>query len=118
MSLDIYLETPTKCPHCGKRIGEGMEVWSANVTHNLGAMADEAGIGDMVWSPEKVGIKMACQLIEPLRAAIETMKSDPERFRKLDAKNKWGTYDNFVPWLERLLGACREWPNAEVKVSR
>lgn len=38
MSLDVYLR-PNKCPYCG-RADEG---FSQNITHNLGAMADEAG---------------------------------------------------------------------------
>lgn len=40
------------------------------------------------------------------------------RFRAYDSPNGWGTYDNFVPWLEKYLAACEEYPDAEVRVSR
>ena len=39
MSLDVYLEKP-KCSTCG-HVGL---VYEANITHNLGPMAKEAGI--------------------------------------------------------------------------
>lgn len=113
MSLDVYLE-PDKCPHCG-RSGEG---FSANITHNLTEMAHEAGIYEVVWRPEECGIQKARQLIKPLRKAIAEMKADPERFRQHNPPNGWGTYDDFVPWLERYLEACEEMPGAAVRVSR
>jgi hypothetical protein len=34
-----------------------------------------------------------------------------ERYRALEPENKWGTYDNFVPWVERYLAACEEYPD-------
>ena len=38
---------------------ESEEVYSANITHNLGGMADEAGIYEALWRPEEVGIAKA-----------------------------------------------------------
>jgi hypothetical protein len=113
MSLDVYL-SPNKCPHCG-RADEG---FSQNITHNLNKMADEAGIYGVVWCPEENGITTARQLIEPLRKAIADMKADPERFKKHNASNGWGLYENFLPWLEKYLQACEEMPDAAVSVSR
>jgi len=113
MSLDVYLE-PNKCPHCG-RADEG---FSAKITHNLCAMAEEAGICGIVWRPEESGITTAKQLIEPLRAAIGAMKADPARFEKHNPKNGWGSYEGFVPWLEEYLDACLAEPEAAVRASR
>ena len=113
MSLDISL-CRNKCPHCG-RSDEG---YSANITHNLNKMADEAGIYGILWRPEENGIEKAAQLIEPLRKAIAEMKADPPRFEKHNSPNGWGLYENFVPWLERLLVACEEYPEAAVHASR
>ena len=39
MSMDVYLK-PAKCPHCGHK----KEEFNANITHNLGDMAKEAGL--------------------------------------------------------------------------
>ena len=107
MSLDVYL----------KAIRE-TEVYEANVTHNLGAMADAAGIYKHLWRPEEIGITKAAQLIEPLKEGLAKMKADPDVFRKLEPENKWGTYDRFVPWIERYLAACEANPDADVHVSR
>lgn len=93
-------------------------VYSSNITHNLSAMAEEAGIYKHCWRPEEIGITKAGQLIEPLESAVALMKSDPPRFKRHNAKNGWGSYDNFVPWVEAYLAACKAYPDAEVSVSR
>jgi hypothetical protein len=107
MSLDIWLTAVRPSI-----------VYEANITHNLGAMAGEAGIYKHLWRPDEVPIKTAGELIEPLRLAIASMEADPQRFEKHDAANLWGTYGQFVPWLKRLLVACEEYPEATVGVSR
>ena len=118
MSLDVYLtDKQVKCSHCG-RGDEETERYSANITHNLGAMAREAGIYQHCWRPDEIGITTAGQLIEPLRAGLALMKSDPPRFEKHNAANGWGLYKHFVPWVEKYLAACEENPTAEVRVSR
>jgi hypothetical protein len=39
-------------------------------------------------------------------------------FKMHDAPNGWGTYEQFLPWLEEYLRACEENPDAIVMVSR
>ena len=102
MSLDIYL----------KRV-QTTTVFDANITHNLNRMANEAGIYDVLWHPEERAV--AGDMIPALEAAIDRMEADPDHFRQFDAPNGWGTYDDFLPWLKRLLEACREYPDAEVE---
>ena len=109
MSLDIWLTKPA--------VAE-IEVFDANITHNLGKMAEEANIYGILWRPEEHGITHAWQLIGPLREALEEMKEYQNRFKRHDADNGWGTYKDFLPWLERLLGACVECPGATIHVSR
>jgi hypothetical protein len=46
------------------------------------------------------------------------MKADPARFDKYNASNGWGTYKQFLPWLEEYLAACERMPDAAVSVSR
>lgn len=106
MSLDITLTAirPTT-------------VYDANITHNLGRMAKEAGIYEHLWRPAGIGVNRAWHLIEPLKDGIALMKSDPPRFAKHNADNSWGTYDQFLPWLEKLLEACEANPDADISVS-
>jgi len=118
MSLDVYLtDKRAACKHCG-RAAEEVEIYSANITHNLNVMAEEAGIYKHLWRPEENGITKAKQLIKPLRAAVAAMKSDPPRFEKHNAANGWGTYKVFLPWIEEYLAACERNPHAYVSVSR
>jgi len=93
-------------------------VYDSNITHNLGRMAEEAGIYQHLWRPEEIGITTAAQLIEPLSAGLALLKSDPARFEAFNAPNGWGLYKHFVPFVEEYLGACREYPDATVSVSR
>lgn len=46
------------------------------------------------------------------------MKSDPSRFIKLNPVNGYGSYQHFVPWIERYLEACYKYPDADIEVSR
>lgn len=124
MSLDVYLtgetrDVPCRCACCDhEHTRKETEVfYNANITHNLSAMAKEAGIYKHLWHPEEVRITKAAQLVEPLRAGLARMKSDPPHFAKHNAENGWGLYENFVPWVESYLDACEENPTANVSVS-
>jgi hypothetical protein len=107
MSLDVYLTESRPA-----------EVYSANITHNLGAMAEAAGIYMHLWRPDELGITKARELIEPLRAGLERLKAEPQVFERHNAPNGWGLYMHFVPFVENYLRACEESPNADVRVSR
>lgn len=121
MSLDIYFlggEVKDYCPCCGAERTTEAEAHSQNITHNLAKMADEAGIYDVVWRPDENNITHAGQLIKPLENGILELRQNPDKYRPLSASNGWGTYDQFLPWLEKLLQAAKENPTAKVKVSR
>lgn len=94
------------------------ELYEANITHNLNRMADAAGIYEACWRPEEIGVTKAGQLVPLLRAGLEKLKADPEHFRQFNAANGWGLYENFVPWVERYLQACENYPDADVRASR
>lgn len=99
MSLDVWLY---------KSGDPENSVFEQNITHNLGAMAEAAGIYEAVWRPEEVGIVVASQLVEPLRKGIDAMEANREHFETFNASNGWGLYKNFLPWLKRYLAALRE----------
>lgn len=104
MSLDVLLSAMVKS-----------NVFSGNITHNLGNMADAAGIYEALWHPERIDIKTASQLIDPLKAGLDLLKSDPEKYKKLNPENGWGNYEGLVDFVERYLAACLEYPDAEIE---
>lgn len=94
-------------------------LFSTNITHNLGTMGTKAGIYDCVWRPDEMeNIKNAGDIIAILKKGIEDMKARPDYYTQFDAKNGWGTYDQFIPWLEEYLNACIKYPEALIYVSR
>ena len=107
MSLDIHLEKvmPT-------------DVYWTNWTHNLGKMAAAVDLYKPLWRPEECGIETAADLIPILERGIAELKSDPAKYSALDSPNGWGRYVHFVPLLDSLLAACREDPDATIRVSR
>jgi hypothetical protein len=107
MSLDVYLENES-----------GEELYSRNITHNLGKMASEAGIYECLWRPDECGITHARQIIEPLAAGVALLETQKARFKKFNAPNGWGLWEHFLSFCSDYLQACRDNPDALVKVSR
>lgn len=153
MSLDVYLYGPSEriecsCSECGhmhNRICEPC-LFSANITHNLGPMAREAGIYTACWRPNELMDVMKAAEIHRLEDAkrydeayalgetlptaharnisallqtgLAQLLAEPARFKALNPENGWGTYDGFVPWVQRYLEACLEHPDATVSACR
>lgn len=121
MSLDVYLYGQAEnmiCSECGHIRPVQDCIFSSNITHNLGEMAGQAGIYEYLWHPERVGATQAKHLIGPLEEGLLLLKSDRAKFEQFNAKNGWGKYEHFVPWVEEYLKACKYNPEAEIKVSR
>lgn len=145
MGLSVYLEgqpfeTECYCAECGnthKRTASAELYW-ANITHNLGTMAEKAGIYEALWRPHKLkeGYNIpdndhdtewkfeeenkttAADITPYLKKGLADLKSRPEYFEQFNASNGWGLYEHFVPFVEKYLEACIENPDAIVRVSR
>jgi len=91
-----------------------VEISGKGITHNLAGMAREAGIYDVLWKAEEAGIKKAGQLIEPLEKARALMLADRKRFERFNSPNGWGTYADFMIFVQSLLDACRDNPGARI----
>jgi len=109
MSLDFYLMY--KC--------DGKDIWvfERNITHNLAMMADKAGVYYALWHPEKKEYVCAKDIVQLLENGLKKLKKRPKYFRKFDAPNGWGVYEHFVPFVEEVLIACKEYPNAKIYCS-
>lgn len=107
MSLDVYLS-----------VVKPTEVYNANITHNLGKMAGEAGIYEHLWHPDDIGITKASQLIEPLQGGLEKLRANPQHFKQFNPTNGWGDYEGLVGYIEDYIQACEENPDADISVDR
>ena len=125
MSLDVYLKGEEKevecvcscCYHTHTKI-ERAQLYEANITHNLGAMAGVAELYYHLWRPEELGITKAFELIRPLKEGLALLKSNPDKFYPYNPTNGWGAYTNLVTFVEEYLAACEEYPEATVEASR
>lgn len=93
-------------------------VFEGNITHNLIEMAVAAGIYEACWKPQEIGATKAGDIISILEKGLEDMKTRPDYFKKFNSENGWGTYEDFISWVETYLDACRQYPNTVIEVSR
>lgn len=93
-------------------------VYHADITHNLGKMAVEAGIYNHIWRAKEYRIDMAHQLIYRLEKGLAELRADPDYYSRFNPENGWGSYDGLTQFVESYLNACREFPLARVEVSR
>lgn len=107
MSLDVSLHKvmPT-------------EIYSDNITHNLTAMAKQAGIYEVLWRPEDLGITHARDLIPFLENGLLELSRHPELYEQFNPANGWGNYVGLKVFVRDYLEACRANPDATVEVSR
>jgi len=94
------------------------EVFSYNITHNLGQMARECDAYEVVWQPKESGITKARQLVKPLQEAIAKLKGNPEYYKQFNPANNWGNYEGFLMFLENYLQAAVENPDSNVSAWR
>lgn len=104
MSLAIHLSVTKPCI-----------VFETSITANLRKMAIEAGLEPSLWGLAKLPTYyQAKDLIGDLKLGLQTLRKDPERFRKLNHPSGWGTYEQLVSQVELFLKNCEENPNATI----
>lgn len=92
------------------------EVFSENITHNLADMAKQVGVYEVLWRPDKCGFVHAGEIVERLENALALLTSDIT-YDAYNAKNGWGTRQDLIAFIKKVLKACREHPNAHIRVS-
>lgn len=98
--------------------GNQIDVYDRNITHNLGEMANAAGVYKHLWHPEELGITIAAELTEALRNALSDMRARPDFYKQYNPENGWGSYDGLVNFIKEYLEACEKYPNAKIYISR
>jgi hypothetical protein len=144
MSLDVTLYTPFENQKCTCKCGHEhtvlarTELYWANITHNLGEMAKKAGIYEALWRPYRLHPEFkpvlddkeweydfeakvtmyAKDIISIVEKGLADLKARPDYFKQFDAENGWGLYENFVPFVEKYLEACKEYPDSIINADR
>jgi len=103
MSLDItFLEMrPTS-------------VGGSNYTHNAIPMWRKAGVYEALYNSHG---RPASDIIAALRAGVEAMEGDRTGFEALNPDNGWGDYSTALNFLQEVLSAAVENPEAQIEVS-
>ena len=60
----------------------------------------------------------ASDIIDVIEKGLIDMKNRPEYYKQFDSDNGWGTYKDFIPWIEKYFEALKENPEAIVKCDR
>jgi hypothetical protein len=119
MSLDVDL-----------MVVQPTSVFSKNITHNLGAMAREvkyglewAGVADLslydvLWRPDEHGFVYAKDIADLLDIGWNILLSDPEKYKRYNPDNGWGSYEGLCDFVYKYRNACWDNPEAELSVSR
>jgi len=94
------------------------EVFDANITHNLGKMANEAGIYYACWRPEEIGATRAKDIIILLEKGLNDLEQRPGYFKQFNPRNGWGDYRNLAKFVRSYLDACKEYPEARIEADR
>jgi hypothetical protein len=140
MSLDVSLYRNYHVSYDeGKTLEPQREcLYSSNITHNLGKMANEAGIYEALWRPyqlkegynipegdyqaeyefEENNPVRGYEIIPVIEKGLEDMIARPAHYKIFDSPNGWGLYKHFVPFIEKYLEALKEYPESFVECSR
>jgi hypothetical protein len=114
MSLDFYIES-VKCDYCGR---EADILFERNITHNLNFMAVAVNLYDVLWHPEKIAqVVLAKDIVPRLESALRLLISDPASYDEFESDNGWGTYEDFVKFVEAVLEACLKYPEGVIRAS-
>lgn len=103
---------------------ETNEFWSGNITHNLGMMAgnclswDDYTLYDLLWRTEEPSFDKY-KYISALSYCLDTLKKDPEHFKKFNPENGWGTYEQLCDFVKEFIKALVSMPEgSHIEYSR
>lgn len=121
MSLDVSLYEGTRtveCSECGHEHLESICVYTDNITHNLNKMAEAAGLYNVCWRPDENGYVKAKDILPILEQGFGKLIRDPDNYKQYNPSNGWGSYEGLLQFVASYILACKEHPEAVIRVSR
>jgi hypothetical protein len=113
MSLDIDL-----------MVTQPVSVFDANITHNLGKMADQVKLSNgmtlyqVLWRPDEHGLRYARDMVDLLQEGWLAVLQDHDSLTQFNPDNGWGSVEALEKFLYNYRIACWDNPDAELRVSR
>ena len=105
MSWDVYLRGKC-CAVCEQHTG-GRNL--GDYTWNTGPMFFKASGGTNLSNLNGLEARDAARVLD---AALVEMTAHADEYRAMNPANGWGDFDTFREWLQKILEACREMPDA------
>jgi hypothetical protein len=102
VSWDLWISK--KCECCNNYD----EAFSGNMTYNVSPMYYEA-LGEE--GLRGLDEKKCSEVVEYLRKGIKEMKSNPEKYKKMNPSNGWGSYEGALELLEKIFIECIKNPD-------
>ena len=115
MSLDVSL-----------MVTQPTEVYTGNITHNLGEMAKAVPVGNgltlyaVLWRPDEIDppLTLGKELTVHLSIGLNVLLDNREYYIKYTPENGWGDYDGLVDFTRNYLMASIQHPDSTIVVSR
>lgn len=113
MSLDVDL-----------MVTQPVSVFSQNITHNLGKMANKVHLGGgltlyhVLWRPDEHGMMFARDIADHLDHGWNILLSEPTYYKNYNPENGWGSYEGLCEFVYKYRNACWDNPDAELSVCR
>lgn len=101
MGWDIEIRENT-CETCGL----SHEVGGWQLTYNLSEMVRSAGAYKIFANHSTTGPEG----LEILERAVLALESDPDRFRKMNPANGWGSYDGLLKVFREMVREMKDGP--------
>lgn len=101
-----------------------VSVFDANITHNLGKMADQVKLSNgmtlyqVLWRPDENGLKYARDMVDLLQEGWLAVLRDHDSLVQFNPDNSWGSVEALEKFLYNYRIACWDNPSAELRVSR
>ena len=120
MSLDIHLYRSFTWDDTGEKDYD--TIFHTNITHNLGKMAEEAGIYKVMWEPEEIfgsdSEIFAWEIQSQLEEGVAKLKENPKFFKQFNPPNGWGNYYGLLRVATEYLEAVKKYPHSIISVDR